>query len=857
MQRQLVPVLYRSIGLSNIGRRSYLDYDDGSYSTPRHDPTAVDRVGRFPSQVRMQPTGKVLPLHIVIKSSDTEGQFRHIAKIFDPINELQYLIAEDCDGGRRRLSCVAQQMIIEDKTPAVVTIPLWAPSPYWEDESSTTLTDTIDAITNPIVFAPFNNGSAYAYPFLTATPTAQRTASQGYTRMREVIYANTSEYALTGPASGTWLLEITSTLNPLAEAGWDTAALVAGGEMQSDGRDIAIFVDGIKLPDQKVNIADMNTAVTKIWIEISDAPALVARNRDAIGAAVNTTITFHNAQHGFKGGDYLVWFNSAGDVEKSRVTNVAGAVVSVTRQVHNAAAPAATVVETPIFRSGHRIQIAWGWTGATARPTNDNPPLIDLTTSKNSAWEWTDVPIWADGNSRPGGWRRILYEGREDNPELIKNKLSAKTVLKVYDPSPGLPNSGDEVNAFFDMEPDAGGPNFDALEFRACCGIDNTAPSIEYDAYIGWPFAFQIIGRDLLGLDSIVASRYGFDSVFPAAAHFPPIAYVNQVEQPAGVLSAVIMRGRQMILTTCRPGDGTVESLSKSSAVGVDAQGFHIEETSQLIGIVLRGRTTGALNSSGFFPQINQTGLPGGSTLASNPGPGAVIIGPFSGASPLTTMDIVVFNAGLSAAFTTDIPVMAPGEYFLIIVLTTASTSGLEVPKSFGSIYALGSHWNSTTPLTTVPPTWLEVPDEDLWFALLSLNADNQDDAVQANRTGEFILFHNEKLTFDVNRTPFVDARPAEDAYYMDTQWSQGSDVMRLRYLKRWADAQGNPIEINVAERTVVDKAESSESIRQCLSVADDPWLHIRPAANSISVQSLGGTGGELHTLEFRSAWQA
>ena len=149
-----------------------------------------------------------------------------------------------------------------------------------------------------------------------------------------------------------------------------------------------------------------------------------------------------------------------------------------------------------IFRSGHHIQLAYDYTGISAvRPTNPDPPLIDTTLSTNLKWDWTTSPLWSNdlgnGDRRPGGFRRILYAGREDIPALRKNRLSAFTTLTAFG----------TTATWQDLEPDPLKPNFDAIEFTACCGIDGdgVVEIIEYDCALDWPFAFHIIGRDLLG----------------------------------------------------------------------------------------------------------------------------------------------------------------------------------------------------------------------------------------------------------------------------------------------------------------------------------------------------------------------
>src|SRR3990167_7584041 len=486
-RRELIPLTYRGIGLTTIGRRAFFEYDSGAFDTPRRGAISVDRIGRFPSHNRVQPEGKTFPLNFVIKVCDSQQQFEAITKILDPELGIQTLRLEDLKQQRYRLQCIPQQAVLEERSDRPLTIPLWAPEPFLEDDELTISADTLDAITNPATFTLRNNGTAEALPVIYLTPRQIKTNTQRYTKTREITYANISEFSLTGPGSNTWLLRIIS--------GWDTATLVGLGQMQADGDDIAVFVDDVQVPPERVRLVAMNTASTAVWIEIADAPAQNSTLKTAI-AAGTTTFTFRDEEHGFKVGDYLVWLNNAAAYEQARVNSVDGADVTVTRSVRNTTAGAASISAT-IYRSGHHIQLAWNWSAAPTRPTDPDPPPINLATNSNLLWEWIAAPLWPDNNRRPGGWRRILYDGRDDIPELRKNRLQSKVALDI---------SGASIR-FADIEPTAGRPNFDAVEFRACCGIDDVAGAIEYDASMDWPFCLQIIGRDLLGLDTPVLNH--------------------------------------------------------------------------------------------------------------------------------------------------------------------------------------------------------------------------------------------------------------------------------------------------------------------------------------------------------------
>src|SRR3990167_4178342 len=373
-RRKLIPLTYRGMGLNTIGRTAFFEYENGGMDTPRFEPVFVERIGRFPSHVRSQQEGKVFPLKFVIKVCDTRQQFEAITKILNPELGVQTLRLEDLERRRYRLDCVPQQAVLEEPSDHPITIPLWAPEPYLEDDTETTVTAEIPTDGNPVSLAIRNNGTAAALGTLEVTPRQLRTDAHGYTRMREIGYANRSEFALTGPGSGTWMLMIIDN--------WDTAALISGGDMLADGDDIAVFVDNVQVPAEKVVIEGINTATTKVWIEIADGPAQVATLKEAITAG-QTTFTFEESEHGFQPGDYIIWENDpiyAATFEQAKVLTVDGNEITVLRGRRNTTADIAPV-GTLVYRSGHHIQLAWNWSGATARPSNPDPPLIDTSLS--------------------------------------------------------------------------------------------------------------------------------------------------------------------------------------------------------------------------------------------------------------------------------------------------------------------------------------------------------------------------------------------------------------------------------------------------------------------------------------------
>lgn len=891
----LVPLEFAGLALVTAERDAYFLRAQGAHDSAQVQPIPVERTGRFPVLARVQPQGgKVFPVAFAMRDFD-QAALVTLRALFDPLAGSGTLVMRDGDGILKQVSAVRRGL---RRAGGVWIAPLWAPDPrLLESGLRTSTVTTLAGAEVGFIPVPNNIGDMDAEPLWRIKPQLLRTPRQAWAQVIEVTYGHRSEFPLTGPGSATGLLLVSPAswdtsaiidvsaisttisgdsigagdpvpfdLTVVSTAGFDQegllmitpggseeqfaytiknateftvtaralggtaavghadAAVVHQSRMLKNGDDIAVFVDGRQVASQKVTVDAIDTADTKIWIELADAAAHSAVVRDGFGAGA-TAITFRNAAHGFRAGDYLVWIDSGSNDLKSRVTSVDGDTVTVVRQVHNSPAGATTNAGTTVYRSNHRIQLVYYYTAAASRPTNPDTPLIDTGLSDNTQWEWPSYPMWHVNTRRPGGWRPIIYSGRGDVAELRQNRMARKVAL----------GTGGADTQFRDVEPSADEPNFDALEFVSPFGIRAAAGAIEYDATVGWPFALQVIGRDYQGYEQVISNRLGHES---GNAHLLPTTYTNRQETPATTLSAVILRGRNIVVTTARPDDTTEESLVVAATVGHDFQRFTLDEETRVDGIVCRARMATA-GDKGLSVQVNDE-VSG--NLAQR------LIGPFAISFADAAFQIYCFFPGPGAAFTTDIPILNPGGY-LVSMVESGSTGEINVPVSTAPIYPKGEHWeiNSSAVIE-------KLEAEDLWFAILSLEADNQAE-VEGNRTGESVDITNVTVLFDLTRTPIVDPRPAEDAYYVDDSLKLGAVELRLRYLARWADLTGETVTVDVTARTVVE-SKHGDGLRQVLTPQDSDWFLIPPGVQTVSVVANGGAVDEDHDLEYRSVWQ-
>ncbi len=826
-----------TVGLQTMGRSCTLSFEDASYNSPRHNAEIVERVGNFPSFLRLQPGGKTIILRFVIKSEAIQEQFNAIARIFNPTLGESVLTLEDrsCRPVREyQISCAPQQLIHDRGNPREVAVVLFASGGVIFDVDEISQSDTIVPATNPITINIQNDGSYPSLPaFTIPSPSLIKLPAEGYVKMREIAYANRSEFSLTSPGSGTWMLQIID--------GWDTAAIVAAGDMESDGKDVSVWVDEIELPPEKISLVDINTNNSEVWIEISDGPSVFGELAVAIIAGT-TTFQFIRKDHGIREHDFITWIDDASLNEQAFVTSVSQEFVTVIRGVRNSDAiggvPGPSAIGTKIYRSGHHIQLAWDRSGLSSRPTNPDPPLIDLGLSLNTEWHWPTAPLWSEADERrAGGYRRILYNGRDDVPGLRKNRLSARTSLEI---------SG-VFTRWTDQDPTPGAPNFDAIEFTACCG----AVTIEHDASVPWPFAFQIIGRDMLGYDTVVANRLGHEG--PGSAHQFPFPYTNEVETPSDTLSAVILRARNITVTSARPSDTFDTDLDSAGVAGQDSQKFKLDEETQITGIIVRAKDDDNPNGTLLVDlrEVSQEDV----SLVVSGGPGEIIVGPFTGFVNIgAAMRESCFFPLPGAAFTTEVPSLSAGDYFVAIY--EQSGDDILIPhSSTTNMYAKGSHWERNA-----SGVWERDPDDDLWFAIISLNADNQEELLGIAGSGEQLDIDQLKIAFDNStpRTPLLRPAVQEDAYHYDSTFSLDQDTIRFRYLKGMTRTAN--VIINVSTESVQDFEHGLTepfNIRQSIEVIDDPWIEVKPGPNVLTVTAENGAQDEDHTVNHRDSWLA
>ena len=898
--QEIKPISYGGIALTDATKSSFFLRGHGLHDNSPPEIVRVDRIGVFPSYVRTQPgPGKTYVLSI-FPTSDGAAVIDLLRPIFDPARQdTPILIVEDENGVQKLCPTVPQGLYYQGG--GWWNAPVWAPEPDWvslavNTHTVTALADVSQNFTPAIV----NDGDGVAFPHtIRVAPQAKKTAWGGWQKMWELTFAWRSEFPATSPGSGSWLLDVTDggintstivdvsaitttctttitssqamsrgapfSLTVGSTAGWDTkgillttdteeqfeyevidathidvSARALGGtaavlhtatftihqsRMLKDGRDIAVFINNVQVPPEKVNLVGMDTSSTKIWVEFSQGPGSQAVLEDVgDGTGSETNFVLDREKPDWRVGDYLVLDSSAAD-EQWRISAINGLNLTVVRGVRNTSGSSLGKFDV-LWKVDIHFQVAYNSTVAVERPANPDPPLIDLALSTNLQWEWTTAPIWSGSSRSAGAWTRSIYSG----PAAIASRLAAKIGLDV---------TGSSIR-FTDTRPTALKPNFDCVDFRAACGIDDSAGAIEYDASVPWNLALEVIGRDLAGSDHLIERRHGHES---GAFHGSPTVYTNRAETPTSILSAVLMRAHNLVVAAVETNDTLDEPIAgpDDDTLGVDFQVFALDEATPLHDVILRTKRTGASDKTVIVVIYElASGAP-------DPALAQILVNPSGWSLAAAGLGT---SYGELAFFHSEAIILPAGSYAISYRHTAGSTGTIDWSQSGEPIYARGTHWEMASAAIIT-----QDPGTDMWFAILSADVDNQ--AEVKGETGEVLTVDDIKVVFDTARVPMVAKQSNEDAYYMDTSIKRATlNEMRIRFLDRWADMDGFSVSIKTVSR-VVTASRYTDAIRSILTTKTDNWMTIPSGSVTISaVPNLEAEDEDL-TLLFRDLWQA
>jgi hypothetical protein len=238
-------------------------------------------------------------------------------------------------------------------------------------------------------------------------PTVTVTALSGiglYRYRRHSVIYNTLNDAL-----NSYPIDITG-------GGWDTATLVSGGFVQSDGDDIRVLDGGVEIERW---LGGMNTAATRVWVVLnfeSKGEGLLAT---ALSASGNTSITFKDTSTSRKLLDRLP-DKGLVKIDSEVIAYSAKSVISRQLTISNSGrgykntTAASHSVGATIRWIQHDLVIQYGNASVTAPTQTDlQQPCFSLANSTNTNWRWDSADsVFCDlAGLRSGGWSPTTVRG--------------------------------------------------------------------------------------------------------------------------------------------------------------------------------------------------------------------------------------------------------------------------------------------------------------------------------------------------------------------------------------------------------------------------------------------------------------
>lgn len=196
-----------------------------------------------------------------------------------------------------------------------------------------------------------------------------------------------------------WPVDLAGNNYPIGVIGWDTATIIAAGDMLATGNDLRVYSDGVEINRW---LDGINTALTNVWFNLDFVPSGNSPLETAI--LIGDTVTYIDAQNSitaFPTVGILLIDSEAFLYEGIDYTNKR--FLNVSRAARGTAAAGHAVAAT-IHWIQHDVWVYYD-DATLAAPTVDDTykPMFELDTSTNAAWDFDY--FGKDGEAeRPGTW---------------------------------------------------------------------------------------------------------------------------------------------------------------------------------------------------------------------------------------------------------------------------------------------------------------------------------------------------------------------------------------------------------------------------------------------------------------------
>lgn len=190
----------------------------------------------------------------------------------------------------------------------------------------------------------------------------------------------------------------------VVDAGLDTASLITAGKLHSSGRDLAVFVNGVRVPRWTGNL---DSTSSRVWVTLDWVSPKEAHLKTSIAASgsiskieinqkdpdVDYTTSYQTIMSRFPASGILVIDNEA--FQYTSKNDTLGEFRGVTRAINGTSMAAHTGADDEDIADGadiwlvqHDILVMYGNGGLSAEPAQSDAkkPLFDLDASTNTSW---------------------------------------------------------------------------------------------------------------------------------------------------------------------------------------------------------------------------------------------------------------------------------------------------------------------------------------------------------------------------------------------------------------------------------------------------------------------------------------
>lgn len=358
------------------------------WGLPAVQARVTQREQAWPVVAGVQRQGATLNLIVRLAGSDKRTLRDALLQAFSPESETpQQLIISDTDDSDPRYVLAVPEIVTPVSAGKTASTDAFAVQLRVHGDvrwrSTAQSTDTWNITASGQTRAITNSGTESAFPILRLKPTSTKTGGYAYQRWVAVL----------------WRSENAASYYP-TRLDLDTATLITAGKMQADGDDLRVSVDGT---ERDRWLTDINTATTKIWVNLSFQPAVSMTLKTAIPSSgtiasieVNESIT-DMPQSGILLVDSEAFVYSAKSDTEQEFTGVTRAAKGTSSAAHS--------VGTTVYWVQHDIWLMYGNSGASAPTTDDlRKPAFSLSGSSNTSWVYTEFND--QSGARAGGWAR-------------------------------------------------------------------------------------------------------------------------------------------------------------------------------------------------------------------------------------------------------------------------------------------------------------------------------------------------------------------------------------------------------------------------------------------------------------------